>query len=84
MTDQDKIESAAEILTRELGTDRHIVLALARRMYDIWHPRVQVTDLAPGEVARKMRERYEEPPLNWGMKELSPALRDIITPPLED
>lgn len=79
MTDQDKIEGAAEILMREMGRLGEIInerdaLTIAHKLYDIWRERVQVPDLAPGEIAHRFRERYE----------LAPDDADPIVPPLED
>lgn len=70
MTDDlaSKLQIAADMIHDELhrrGT--HVnpadCLAIARRLHDIWHDRVEVLDLPPGEVARRFRERYGDLPM---------------------
>lgn len=59
MTDNEKIEGAADFIQRHVACDRDTALYIARAMYNLWRERVQVCDLAPGEVAKRFRERYE-------------------------
>lgn len=64
MTDAEKIQIAADMIHDELyrrGTPvtADVALHLARRLYDIWHQRVEPLQLKPGEVAQRFRERYE-------------------------
>jgi hypothetical protein len=63
MTRDQKIQTAAEILTRELGRLGDIInerdaLRISRQMLDAYERRI-LPDLAPGEIARRFRERYE-------------------------
>ena len=65
MTPAEQIQIAADMLHDELhrrGTpvDPATALHLARRLYDLWHERVEPRTFAPREIAQRHRERYEE------------------------
>lgn len=64
MTREQKIQGAAEILTREMGRLGDIInerdaLRIARMMLDAYERRT-LPDLPPGEIAQRFRARYEE------------------------
>lgn len=65
MTTEEKIAAGAEFLVSEmarLGTPISLpdAMHIAKQMYKLWHDRIQIRDLAPGEVAQRLRKRYTD------------------------
>lgn len=61
----EKIQIAADMIHDEIQKAGTVIspadaLSLARRLHDIWHERVAVCTLPPGEIAKRFRERYSE------------------------
>ena len=65
MTEAERIQIAADIIVAEGARSGNpvpadVAIRAARQIYKIWYERVEPLQLEPGEVAQRLRERYED------------------------